>query len=80
MKGKTCKVASQQDTSPYRHESPCDCWGKVLPVIPDIDDELLDRVWSRLSPQRFSNTQIAMLRDSLQEMLGTERSAPKRAN
>lgn len=80
MTRKTCEVKPQQDTSPYRHESPRDCWGKVLPLIPNIDDELLARVWSRLSPQRLSDTQIAMLRESLREMLAADRSAPKRAN
>jgi hypothetical protein len=80
MTRKTCKVKSQQDASPCRQHSPPCCWGEILPMPPSIDDDLLDRVWSRLSPERFSDTQIAMLRDSLQEMLGADRSAPERAD
>lgn len=75
----TCRMKPQHDASPCRRKVPPCHWGETLPVLPSIDDALLDRVWSRLSPQRFSDTQIAMLRDSLQEMLGAERSAPKRA-
>jgi hypothetical protein len=80
MKGKTSKAKRQQDASPCRQELPSCHWGETLPMLPCIDDELLDRVWSRLSPQRLSDTQIAMLRASLQEMLGTERPASKRAD
>lgn len=80
MTQKTCKAKSQQDASPCRQDSPPCCWGEILPMLPDIDDDLLDRVWSRLSPERLSDTQIAMLRDTLTEMLGAGRSAPKRAD
>jgi len=78
MTRKTSKAKPKQDVSPCRQELPSCHWGETLPVLPYIDDELLDRVWSRLSPQRLSDTQIAMLRDSLQEMLGAGRPAPKR--
>lgn len=78
MTRKTREVKPPQDLSPCRQELPSCHWGETLPVLPCIDDELLGRVWSRLSPQRLSDTQIAMLRDSLQEMLGAGRPTPKR--
>lgn len=77
---KTREVKPPQDVSPCQQDSPTCHWGETLPSLPSIDDDLLDRVWSRLSPQRLSDTQVAMLRASLQEMLGTDRSAPKSAN
>jgi hypothetical protein len=80
MRRKTFKVKSQQDASPRRQDSPPCCWGEILLMPPNINDDLLHRVWSRLSPGRFSDTQIAMLRESLQEMLGADRSTPKRVN
>jgi hypothetical protein len=80
MTHKSRKMNSQHAASPCRQDSPPCRWGEILPMPPSIDDNLLDRVWSRLSPERLSDTQIAMLRDSLQEMLGADRSAPKRAD
>lgn len=80
MTRNTRKVKSRQDESPGRQDSPPCPWGELLPMPPSIDDDLMDRVWSRLSPQPLSDTQISMLRDSLQEMLGADRLAPKRAD